>query len=71
MRAKEEDGDGGGGVGEGEDALSRKEFPECRPLIWSQPHTHTLSLTLFLSPIALFDLLWLFCYYAEGKKGVR
>lgn len=30
-----------GPPGEGEDALSRKEFTECCPLIWSQPHTHT------------------------------
>ena len=42
----EKDGVGGG---EGEDVLSRKEFPECCPLIWSQPHTLSMSLSLFLS----------------------
>lgn len=35
--------------GEGEDALSREEFLECCPLIWSQPHTLSRSLTLPLS----------------------
>lgn len=45
VRAEEE----GGGGGEGEDALSREEFPECCPLIWSQPHTLSTSLTLTLS----------------------
>lgn len=45
----EEDGGGGGG-GEGEDALSRKEFPECCPLIWSQPLS---SLFFFLPQLYL------------------
>lgn len=75
-RAEEEEEEEDGGGGEGEDALSREEFPECCPLIWSQPHTHSMSLTLtlslfFFSPSALSDLLWLFCYHAEGKRGVR
>lgn len=35
-------------VVEGEDALSREECPECCPLIWSQPHTLSLSLALTL-----------------------
>lgn len=48
----EEEEDGGGG--EGEDALSRKEFPECCPLIWSQPLT--LSMSLGLTPSLFFSL---------------
>lgn len=53
MRAEE---DGGGG--EGEDALSRKEFTECCPLIWSQPHI--LSMSLSLTPSLFFFLVWLY-----------
>lgn len=53
MRAEE---DGGGGGGEGEDALSREEFPECCPLIWSQAHTLSVSQSnsLFFSPPLLY-----------------
>lgn len=58
----------GGGDGE-EDALSREEFLECCPLICTQPNT--LSLLPFFSRLALSDLFWLFCYHAEGKRGVR
>lgn len=61
VRAKEEEeeDDGGGGGGEeGEDALSREEFSECCPLIWSQPHTlsvsHSNSLSFFFfSPLGI------------------
>ncbi len=56
MRAEEEEGGGGGGGGEGEDALSREEFPECCPLIWSQPHTLSMSLIPTLS-LSLFFFL--------------
>lgn len=68
VRAKEEDG---GGAGEGEDALSRKEFPECCPLIWSQPHTLSVS----LSPTLSFFLPRLYLtssgFFVTMRKGGR
>jgi len=63
-----------GAGGEGEDALSRKEFPECCPLIWSQPHTLTVSqphsFTLF-SPLALWLYLTSSGFSVTAPKGSR
>lgn len=63
-----------------DDGLSRKEFRECCPLIWSQPRalTTSLSLAVLLLACSVFFLIWLylttswvFCFRAIGEEGFQ